>query len=67
MGCPMIMTFFPQSFGVALQSFGVATASFVALLSALVIFGIWEGLRQEMKLRKAERERRRAARNDVGF
>jgi hypothetical protein len=56
-----MMTFFPQSFDVALQSFGVATAGFVALLSAIVIFGIWEGLRQEMKLRKAERERRREA------
>ena len=54
----------PQSFVVALESFGIAAAGIVMLLSALVVAGIWESLRQEWKLKRAERERRRI--EDVG-
>jgi len=55
---PMI-TFLPQSFVVALQSFGIAAAGIVMLLSAIVTAGMWESLRQELKLKRVERERRR--------
>jgi hypothetical protein len=54
-----MITFLPQSFVVALQSFGIAAAGIVMLLSAIVIAGIWESLRQELKLKRVERERRR--------
>ena len=37
------------------------TAGFVMLLAALLIAGIWETVRQEMKLNKIEREHRREA------
>jgi hypothetical protein len=59
-----MITFLPQSFVVALESFGIAAAGIVMLLSALVVAGIWESLRQEWKLKRVERERRRI--EDVG-
>jgi len=54
-----MITFLPQSFVAALQSFGIAAAGIVMLLSAIVIAGIWESLRQELKLKRVERKRRR--------
>jgi hypothetical protein len=54
-----MITFLPQSFVVALQSFGIAAAGIVMLLSAIVTAGMWESLRQELKLKRVERERRR--------
>jgi uncharacterized integral membrane protein len=48
------LTSFVQSFGIAPAPLGI-----VAVLSFLVIFGFVAGVYQEMKLRKAARERRR--------
>jgi len=42
-----------------LQSFGVAAAGMVTLLWGLVIVGLFETVRQEMKLKKVKREQRR--------
>jgi hypothetical protein len=50
------MIFFPQSFQVAVQSFGVAPAVIIAFLWGVVIFGLLEILRQEIKLKRTERE-----------
>jgi phosphotransferase system glucose/maltose/N-acetylglucosamine-specific IIC component len=50
------MTSFLTSY---LQSFGFAAAGFVAVLFVLVIAGLLETVRQEIKLKKVERERRR--------
>ena len=54
------MTLIYQSLSNAAQSFGVAAAVIVALLYAIVIIGIFETTRQEIKLRRVERKRRRS-------
>ena len=54
------MTFLPQNFGLTIQSFGVAAAVIVAALAAVVVFGILETVRQEIK---PKREQRRGAAN----
>jgi len=56
----MIMTLIYQSFSSAAQSFGVAAAAFVALLYAIVVIGIFETMRQEIKLRRVERKWQRS-------
>jgi len=53
------MTFFPQSFHIALQSFGVAPAVIIAFLWTVMIVGLLETLRQELKLKKTERDWRK--------
>jgi len=48
--------FFPQSLQDAVQSFGVAPAVIIAFLWGAVIVGLLETLRQEIKLKRADRE-----------
>jgi len=55
-----MMTFLPESFVADIQSFGIATAGIVAVLVAIVTAGFWECVIQEMRLKKVEREWRRA-------
>jgi hypothetical protein len=50
------MTYFPQSLHVAVQSFGVAPAVIIAFLWGVVIFGLLETLRQQLKLKRTEQE-----------
>jgi hypothetical protein len=50
--------FFPQSLQDAVQSFGVAPAVLIAFLWGVVIVGLFAIWRQQIKLKRAERERR---------
>jgi uncharacterized membrane protein YdjX (TVP38/TMEM64 family) len=52
-----VMTFIYQLLGNAAESFGVAAAAIVALLYAIVLIGFFATMRQEIKLRRAERKR----------
>jgi len=55
------MIFFPQSLQDAVQSFGVAPAVIIAFLWSVAIVGFLETLRQEIKLKRADREWRQRA------
>ena len=48
-------------FAFLLQLFTVAVGLAVILLLAAALAGIWAGIRDEVQVRKIERERRRAA------
>jgi len=48
-----------SSFASLVQSFGVAPAITIGFLGAVVIVGLLETLRQELKLKRTEREWRR--------
>ena len=48
-------------FAFLLQIFTVAVGLAVILLLAAALAGIWTGIRDEIQVRKIERERRRAA------
>jgi len=50
------MISFPQSLHDAVQSFGVAPAVIITFLWGVAIVGFLETLRQEIKLKRADRE-----------
>jgi len=51
-------------FVLLLQFFTVAVGLAVILLLAAALAGIWTGIRDEIRVRKVERERRQAAENN---
>jgi hypothetical protein len=54
-----MMTFIPESIRVATETFSPVSAGMLALLTAIVITGLWEFAIQEIKLKRLGQKRRR--------
>jgi hypothetical protein len=54
-----MMTFIPESIRVATETFSPVSAGMLALLTAIVITGLWEFAIQEIKLKRLDQKRRR--------